>query len=149
VSREAIEAAFPALVAAGYEITSPATHAYNCIAYAVGDHEQWWWPDSMGVGYWPPHIPREESIAAFLEAFCSLGYEMCADASFTKEGFDKIALYAIGETPTHAARMDLDGHWTSKLGPSEDIRHDLADLEGEVYGKVTCYLQRPMEPVQE
>ena len=44
-----IEAAFPALVGTGYFVTSPATPEYNCIAWAAGETDRWWWPDPMGV----------------------------------------------------------------------------------------------------
>jgi hypothetical protein len=37
MSREEIEAAFPQLSVHGYELASPATFEYNCIAFAAGD----------------------------------------------------------------------------------------------------------------
>jgi hypothetical protein len=48
-----------------------------------------------------------------------------------------------GGSPTHAARMVRDGRWISKLGASEDIEHNLSDLEGECYGRVVVCLERP------
>ncbi|MCI0637958.1 MAG: hypothetical protein L0Y72_23715 [Gemmataceae bacterium] len=42
--------------------------------------------------------------------------------------------------PTHAARQLPTGRWSSKLGPSEDIEHDLHALEGEIYGTIALKL---------
>jgi hypothetical protein len=42
----------------------------------------------------------------------------------------------------HAARQLPTGHWTSKLGESEDIEHRLHDLEGLIYGQVVLVLAR-------
>ena len=49
---------------------------------------------------------------------------------------------AVG-VPTHAARQLASGLWTSKLGHSEDIEHDLRALEGDTYGMVALLLKRP------
>lgn len=32
---------FPHLAATGYRITSPATRAYNCFAWAAGEDDRW------------------------------------------------------------------------------------------------------------
>ena len=37
-----IERDFPNLLTTGYEITSPDTIDYNCIAWAAEDNERWW-----------------------------------------------------------------------------------------------------------
>jgi hypothetical protein len=144
MSSDEIEAAFPALTARKYEVTSPATFDYNCIAYAAGDEVNWWWPDPMNVAHWPAKAPREETIEAFVEAFRLLGYELSPDDA-PRDGFEKVAIFALGQLPTHAARLHRGGYWISKLGVSEDIRHDLKDLEGDVYGRVVCVLQRPSQ----
>ncbi|HMD98104.1 MAG TPA: hypothetical protein VKM93_12350 [Terriglobia bacterium] len=36
---------FPNLNAGNHEITSAASRLYNCIAWAAGDTQRWWWPD--------------------------------------------------------------------------------------------------------
>jgi hypothetical protein len=46
--------------------------------------------------------------------------------------------------PTHAARQLRSGAWTSKLGISEDVEHELRALEGEIYGVVALILTRPI-----
>ena len=139
---------FPNLNQQNSEITSPISNRYNCIAWAAGDAEKNWWPDSKGIGYWPPNIPREETLDAFVRAYASQGYILCEDDSL-EAGFEKIAIYAErvwGElVPTHAALQQPNGHWTSKLGPLEDIRHDhLNNLDGPLYGTAVAYLKRAM-----
>jgi hypothetical protein len=55
----------------------------------------------------------------------------------------KIAVYADGATPTHAARQLSSGWWTSKLGPSLDIEHATPEaVAGGVYGVVAVILSR-------
>jgi hypothetical protein len=144
MSHEEIEAAFPSLSGRNYEVASPATFDYNCIAFAAGDQNNWWWPDTMNVAHWPSNAPREETVEAFVEVFRLLGYEPCPDDT-PMDGFEKVAIFALGHLPTHVARLHRDGYWISKLGVSEDIRHDLRDLEGDVYGRVVCVLQRPFQ----
>jgi hypothetical protein len=51
--------------------------------------------------------------------------------------------YAVATTPTHAARQQANGWWTSKLGPSVVIEHrQPEDVGGGVYGEVIAVLSR-------
>jgi len=59
-------------------------------------------------------------------------------------GFEKVAIYARDGTPLHAARQITSGKWVSKLGPREDIEHDLHGLAGNIYGSVAVILVRPI-----
>jgi hypothetical protein len=134
---------FPNLKEEHHSVTSPATREYNCIAWAAGDTQNWWWPDEMGVGYWPSNVPREPTILAFVLAYGTVGFMPSDDGTF-EVGFEKIALYSLAGEPTHAARQLPNGRWTSKLGDFEDIEHaDLACLGGPCYGQVATYLKRP------
>lgn len=56
------------------------------------------------------------TLDAFIQAFQSIGYEVCASDNL-EAGFQKLAIYAdyTGKL-THAARQLLNGKWTSKLG---------------------------------
>ena len=117
--------------------TSPADVRYNCIAWAFSVTNQWWDPYHV----WPKGCPRELSVGAFVRVFWALGYERCVDGR-REAGYEKIALYARGDEPTHAARQLSSGRWTSKLGKSEDIEHRVRDLEGPCYGKVAVYFRR-------
>jgi hypothetical protein len=136
---------FPNLARSPHAITSPPSARYNCIAWAAEVVSAWWWPDEDGVGHWPKDVPRVETVEAFLHAFRTLGYETCATAEL-EGGWQKVALYALEGTPTHAARQLRGGRWTSKLGPAEDIEHDLEALAGPLYGAVVLVLRRPAQP---
>jgi hypothetical protein len=140
-----LPAEFPNLHEADHEITSPATEEYNCIAWAAGDTESWWWPDEMETAYWPSAAPRQVTRLAFVLAYGTLGYVPCNDGTL-EEGFEKTVLYEdVDGQPTHAARQLPDGRWASKLGPHEDIEHRAPEcLEGPCYGKVVQYLKRPI-----
>jgi hypothetical protein len=133
---------FPHLAAGGFVETSPVTAAYNCIAWAAGDTDRWWWPDAMNTSYWPPEIPRSETLEAFVAAFATLGYARCSDGTVAVE-IEKVAIYAKSSRPTHMSRQLADGRWTSKLGHDIDLTHDLAGLEGALYGLVAVFLSRP------
>jgi len=134
---------FPDLARTGFHITSPMDATYNCIAWSVGDTARWWWPDPGGFDFWPPGTPRDRTVDAFIQALGTAGYAPCADGSM-ESGWEKVALYATHEGPTHAARQLPNGHWTSKLGPDEDIEHDLAGLVSAIYGSVIQFMRRPV-----
>jgi hypothetical protein len=133
---------FPNLTADNYLITSPQTPEYNCIAWAAGDTEKWWWPDQNHSYHWPPNIPRTETLGSFISAYALQGYSICQSADY-EEGFEKIAIYAKFQKPTHASRQLSSGHWTSKLGNEEDIEHfTLEGLCGDQYGTVAFIMKR-------
>jgi hypothetical protein len=146
---------FPNLNNSNHNITSSPTKTYNCIAWAAGDDNRWWWPHPqliiLGEVYWPPTAPCECNIKSFIAAFNIYGYFQCLNGLF-ESGYEKIAIYTKSDPsgnviPTHAARQLSDGTWTSKLGECEDINHmkDI-DLNGPRYGAVYCYLKRPQAP---
>jgi hypothetical protein len=146
VVRALFESAFPNLAAEGFSITSPRDPTYNCIAWAAGDSDHWWWPDAYGVGYWPEGVERSVTIEAFVEAYRSLGFEPCRSRRL-EQGFEKVAIYADASgAPTHAARQLPDGRWTSKLGQYEDIEHSLRGLSHGAYGTVRRVLRRALTP---
>jgi hypothetical protein len=130
----------PNLTAENYRITSPTSWRTNCIAWAVGISDSWWWP--APGRFWPPNVPREESLDAFVAALGSRGFSSCSSCEI-EVGQEKIALYSTGTIPTHAARQLATGWWTSKLGPSFDIEHASLDaLAGGVYGDPVAFLRR-------
>ncbi len=139
---ELVQDSLPRLTAENYRITSPATWDYNCIAWAVGITDTWWWP-SPGR-YWPEGVAREETVAAFMAAFGLHGYLPVPNSDLEQE-MEKIAIYALEGVPTHAARQLADGWWTSKLGPNIDIAHETTDaIAGGVYGIVVVVLGRKL-----
>lgn len=136
----------PRLDRSNHTVTSPPATRCNCIAWAAGEDFRFWWPDSLGIAYWPHGIERSETTEAFVCAFGTLGFSPCPDGDL-KPGIEKIALYGKGpegrEVPAHAARQLESGRWTSKLGPFVDIEHlNVEDVAGPVYGRVVCYLCR-------
>jgi hypothetical protein len=143
---EHLRAAFPGLRVSSFRVTSPADPAYNCIAWAGSSDADWWWPlGDAAKTYWPAESPREMTLDAFRKAFESLGYTECKTDSL-EAAYEKVALFADSAgRPTHAARQLATGRWTSKLGQSEDIEHELRALEGEVYGTVALLLKRTMD----
>jgi hypothetical protein len=136
-----LEDVFPALRDRPFAITSPQDDSYNCIAWAAGDSGNWWWPDPEFEDTWPVGVMREETVEAFHDTFATLGYQVCAQEN-VEPGFEKIALFALNGKPKHAARQLNDGTWTSKLGPMEDITHELHDLTGLAYGSVVLLMKR-------
>jgi hypothetical protein len=134
---------FPRLQADTFHVTSPRDRAYNCVAWAAGVTDAWWWPiGEEWEPFWPDGVPREVTIEAFRLAFGALRY-VPAESPHLQEGVEKVAIFAEVTRPTHAARQLSNGRWTSKLGKGEDIEHELHDLEGDIYGTVVLVLQRP------
>ena len=135
---------FPGLAGSGHRVTSPATPGYNCIAWAAGDTTRWWWPDAFQIAYWPAGVPREETVETFVQAYRTLSFEECESRAL-ESGYEKVALFAVGDRPKHVARQLPDGAWSSKLGCEVDIEHTLESLEGRLYGKVVKVLRRRVE----
>ena len=123
-----------------YYITSPSDPVYNCIAWAAGRMDKWWWPHRLA--YWPLSKRGDESVQSFEDAFRTLGYHPCPNGEL-EIGVEKVAIYAKFGKVKHMARQEPIGWWTSKLGKENDILHPtLAELEGTLYGKVVGYMQR-------
>jgi hypothetical protein len=132
---------FPGLAKTGYRKTSEADGTYNCIAWAAGRTDSFWWPHADA--YWPPGVPLVLTVDAFVQAYEAVGYRTCAD-SILERGFEKVAIYANAKlVPTHAARQVPNGEWTSKLGLHIDIRHaDPNALIGRDYGAPVRFMRR-------
>lgn len=132
---------FPKLAPHNHKVTSPVDQRYNCIAWAYGKDDLWFWPDADS--YWPPEISRVEEIQAFVALYSRLGYEVCADGELTS-GFEKVTIYCDeAGKPTHAALQLPNGMWASKCGCWHDIEHELDALNGSLYGKPTVFMSRP------
>jgi hypothetical protein len=140
-----LEREFPGLKPDNYEITSPASPSYNCIAWAASRDDAWWEPDPLDLYFWPTNVPRRYTLDAYMQAFTTLGFVVC-DCSDLEAGFEKVVIYAKPNgSPTHAARQLRTGAWTSKLGRAEDIEHEtMIALKGHQYGAPVLYLRRPL-----
>ena len=137
-----METKFPGLTSTGYEKKSPATIAYNCIAWAANFTDLWWEPIEEKGYYWPYGVPSEYTLDALIEVYKKFGFKLCDNGNY-EDGFEKIAIYGIKDIYTHAARQLDNGKWTSKIGMREDIEHSsLAGLEGEMYGQVKHFMKR-------
>jgi len=136
--RLAVIARFPGLQNTPFELTSPHDEAYNCIAWAAGDNQNFWWPTAT----WPNGVSRNVTMTSFVSAFKKLGYRVCQDGE-PEQGYEKIALYHDDKQPTHAARLLPNGRWTSKLGRFVDISHSLEGLNGVEYGEPKVFMRRP------
>jgi len=139
----AYRAAFPKLTDGNHRQSSRYDPRYNCIGYAAGT-KMWWQPTPLigGKRYWPPGVPQQETVDAYVKAYEFKGYSECKDGSY-EDGFEKVAIFALNGIPKHAALQADSDFWTSKLGKAEDIHHKLPDLEGNHYGHVVRFLKRP------
>ena len=131
---------FPALRPQNHRVTSDPADAYNCVAHAIGSPGVWWWPEEGS--YWPEGLARSESVQTIADAFRQVGYEDCATGE-VEAGREKVAIFAddVG-APTHAARQLPSGLWTSKLGPDDDIEHELDAVAGPLYGQPVRFMSR-------
>ena len=144
-AQEWLEREFIKLRDEHYLVTSDSTDEYNCIAWAANDTERWWWPHPDS--YWPTGLPHVETLANFIRAFQTLGYEPCEDGAL-EIGYTKVVIYINAQgIPTHMARQLPFGGWTSKLGEAWDIEHQTVQgVEGNAYGLVGQYLKRALKP---
>ena len=148
--RERLTLWLPGLELSHFEITSPRTSSYNCIAWALGNTDRVWDPDEHAdEAYWPADMARDASIETLTAVFSQVGFAEC-DQGDLQEGLEKIAFYAVGAEFTHVARQLVDGRWTSKLGEDCDIEHELEALVSPPgrsaawrYGEVVAFMQRP------
>jgi hypothetical protein len=136
---------FPRLRSGRYQVTSLDTEDYNCLAWAAGENFRKWDPTEPSH-HWPG--PRQLTIAAFNQAYGSIGYVPCSDGTL-EQGFEKIAIYVtLDGRPKHAARQLASGAWTSKLGDGWDIEHPTVedvsnDLSPAGYGLAVAFMRRP------
>jgi hypothetical protein len=133
---------FPYLRDSSYDITSPYTDDYNCIAWAAGDLENWWWPE--GDAYWPMNVPREHTLENFILAFRTLGFEPCDFSEQIEPEFEKVVIYVNDDLkPQHMAKQMDSGLWSSKLGRAWDIEHyTVQGVECPDYGRAKQMLKR-------
>jgi hypothetical protein len=137
-----LEYDFPALSLSGYSIRSAEDSSYNCVAFAVGDLNNFWYDIKVGGYYWPPGCASADTFEGWVQVFLGHGYSDADDESFEPE-FEKIAIYGSASNPEHVARQVSSGAWVSKMGKGHDIEHpDLASLEGNLAGKIVKIMKR-------
>ena len=130
-----------------YRETSQTSTEYNCIAWVAGDRNRHWEPSTDPTdAYWPPDVPREDTLGAYLDAFEFLGFEPCLDAEF-EPGSEKIVVYTDSQNMFRhvAIQLTAQGEWSSKMGGLEDIsRIDLEAVSGWFYGTPSFFMRRPI-----
>jgi hypothetical protein len=131
----------PSLNKKNNNVTSDADPLYNCVAFAAGVTTQKWWPAFHPDYYWPPAAPRINTIASFLKAFETLGYEECPNGTY-EAGYEKVAFYELNGQPKHAARQLGANKWQSKLGDWFDIEHEPDAVSSGDYGQIAKYMKR-------
>jgi hypothetical protein len=104
----------------------------------MGSQTEWWWPDQRS--FWPLE-PRVMSLDGFIRAFKAMGFESCAGPE-SEDTYAKIALYLLNGRPTHAARIESNVLWTSKLGRAELIEHAPTGLNGTTYGRPLHFFRK-------
>ena len=142
--RAALIERYPGLARGHLRFTSPQDPSYNCLAFAAAETRRCWHPSAFGGLYWPGG-PAEDTLETWIAAFERSGYAL-TDVADVEEGLEKLAIYADRDLPLHVARQLPNGYWTSKLGPKEDIEHELEGLAGTEYGKVVAVLARRTTP---
>jgi hypothetical protein len=137
----------PKLTLDNHIVQSRATGDYNCVAWALGNEDDWYEPGGRSGTTWPADIADSDGIGPYVQLFAVSGYEECLTDGF-EDGFEKIAIYGDDEGFLHAARQLPNGWWASKLGIRHDIDHlTLAVLEDDDYGHVLMVMRRPRAEV--
>lgn len=131
--------------------TSDPDPGYNCVAWALGRNDRFWWPDMWGATaegardeFWPLPYVGHYAMAQIENLLAHYGYEKTEIFDY-ETGVAKIAVYAEGDTPTHLARMIMPdefpdvpaGLWTSKIFRGIDAAHELNALATpQIFGSV-------------
>jgi hypothetical protein len=141
-SIQEIESLFPLLVGTSYSEESCATDTYNCIAFAFGDVNNWWWSRNSYGCYWPPGVPLTDSVDVLIAIFEVHGYSKCNNPDH-EHGYEKVVIYSREGRFKHAARQLKSGRWASKLGEEQDIEHERVEhVENAAYGTAEKVLRR-------
>lgn len=129
-----------------FEITSDPVPFYNCIGFAMGMTDvcvalgnsariNWQW--------WPPTAHRDMNPNSLVEAFTYFGFEDCGMDDTIDPDYDKVALYSKAGEWTHAAWIDEENVYHSKLGAQYDITHGPGAIFHETcYGDIYKYMKR-------
>lgn len=150
-NRDELGCVFPDLINdENFEILSPETPVYNCIAWAMQFDDRWV-DIEVGPGcWWPDGVERSMSPSALVQAFEAVGFAVCGNGNL-EEDFNKVVLYmneCSGQW-THAARVLSESKEHSKFGQSWDGTHSHDVLcrtrrgcENLSYGVPYAYMKR-------
>jgi hypothetical protein len=144
MSMEEIRQSFPLLTLENHQQTSDSDFNYNCLAFALGDTQNWWDPPAQFGIYWPLGFSPDHTVETAKQIIRLSGYTVEVEKD-SNPHTDAVAIYADGDEWTHFAKF-TGGQWFSKLGEDHDISHLSLDLlEGDLYGKVVQILSRPLK----
>jgi hypothetical protein len=127
-------------------VDSPQTPRYNCLAWALRRDDLPIWPDPEEETSWPVGWVRNDSVDSIIALLEHVGFvESPNGKGMLEAAYEKIAIYAEGDTPLHVARQDSDGIWKSKLGILADIWHKTPFvIESKDYGRVVKIMRRSL-----
>lgn len=125
-----------------FQLTSPFTYLYNCIAYALGMQDRWVDSANLPWHWWPP-VHKGMNETDLVEAFRFFGFEECGMDDSINTDYDKVALYHNADGWTHAARVVGDGIYHSKFGASYNGTHSRGDVLQAKYGNPFVIMRRP------
>lgn len=126
-------------------LTSDCTPLYNCIGFAMGMHDvcvALGNPANIPWCWWPPTAHFDMKPKSLVEAFEYFGFTECIDGKVEVD-YDKVALYEKNGEWTHAAIVETEDLYHSKMGIWWDIVHRSGDLfHDEGYGDIFTFMKR-------
>src|SRR5437763_1887828 len=88
---------WPRLQGTDWRQTSDPDVRYNCLAWSgARDQVHWWQTGREGGRYWPPGVPDEDSVEAWLRIFKNQLFEECEGTDY-EAGWEKVAIYVDSE----------------------------------------------------
>ena len=131
----------PGPATSGHSIKSP-DPACNCIAFALGDLENFWYDAGMSGYHWPPDFPSADTMEGWVRVFAVHGYEDASDGSFEQEFEKSRSMEPMRRLSTLLVK-GKNGAWVSKMGRGHDIEHPtLHAIQGDIIGSVVKIMKR-------
>ncbi len=121
---------WPRLAAENFVVIGPRDQTYNCIAWSLGIIDRW--------------VVARPYIDTFDTLYRKHGFKPANVDARLDPSLEKVVVFAEGDSIVHAVKQELDGSWTSKMGPDFLIRHTtLEAVGGGAYGQPVRMYVRP------
>lgn len=134
---------FPNSLHEPFEITSPETANYNCLAWAMKDNSKWIECDEDY--FWFDGIPRDNKLSTIISIFEKKGFQQTKNIEY-EDNTELVALFTKDNIEcSHLARQIGHQLWTSKLGSSFDVNHSLRSIERGIYGNAVIFVKKERE----